>query len=86
MIYHTLDRDLNYSTLDIQNNALQICSEFQRGTNYYIHLHTGMRYYFRKEDAIEYIMSIVNNRKSQIKWLEHLNECIMESLKQLEES
>lgn len=90
MIYHIVDSDFNYSTLDIQNNALQIGSEFERCINYYLHKQIGMRYYFKKEDAIEYIredtMKIVNKRKEEIEWLEFTNSLLLKKLKQLEES
>lgn len=90
MIYHIVDSDFNYSTLDIQNNALQIGWEFEKCGNYYLHKQIGMRYYFKKEDAIEYIrqntMRIVNKRKEEIEWLEFTNSILLNKLKKLEES
>ncbi len=89
MIYHIVDADFNYSTLDIQNNALQIGWEFERCRNYYQHKEISMRYYFKKEDAIEYIrqdtMKIINKRKEEIDWLEWTNSILLKKLKQLEE-
>lgn len=90
MIYHIVDSDFNYSTLDIQNNALQIGWEFERHSNYYLHKQCGQRYYFKKEDAIDYIrqdtMRIVNKRKEEIEWLEFTNSLLLNKLKKLEES
>lgn len=89
MIYHIVDSDFNYSTLDIRNDALQIGWEFERHSNYYQHKQIGMRYYFKKEDAIEYIrlecVRSIQNRKDVIKHYEWLNEIQTEVLSKLGE-
>ena len=88
MIYHIVDSDFNYSTLDIQNNALQIGWEFERCGNYYHH-QSGMRYYFKKENAIEYIrlecVQAIQKRIDAIENYEWLNECQTKILNRLEE-
>lgn len=89
MIYHIVDSGLNYSTIDVHNNAFHIGNEFERKVDHYIHKQVGMRYYFKKEDAIEYIrqdtMKIINKRKEEIDWLEWTNSILLKKLKQLEE-
>jgi len=78
MIYHIVDNALHYSILDIQNNALKIGWEFEKCGNYYLHKQIGQRYYFRKEDAIEYIrqecVQAIQKRKDVIENYEWLNE------------
>ena len=89
MIYHIVDSDLSYSTLDVHNNAFHIGNEFERKIDHYIHKQVGMRYYFKKEDAIEYIrlecVQAIQKRIDAIENYEWSNECQTKILNRLGE-